>query len=487
MFRVIFSVITIVVLLSATNVFGSTIYVPKDFPTIQQAITASLDGDMILVDPGTYRSICYDGKKVTVKSNKGPSVTILDGHFSGAVVRFTNNEGQDSVLEGFTITNGSGELIGSDVYGGGVYCRGSSPIIRNNIIAGNSVEGCGAGIACCDKSSPTIVKNDIRDNFAGWGAGIYCRDYSSPLINSNNITGNVAAVWGGGIECIYYSDLLIINNIISGNSAEYGGGIYVYRIVLPTITNNTICNNSAVWYGGGIMCMGTSCDLTVTNTILWDNVAAKGKEVYLGSPPTYPSSLHISYSDVDGGKSSVHIDPQSTLAWGPGMIDADPIFVNSDAADFHLTWGSPCGNAAVETDPNLPSDDFEGDPRVAWGGVDMGADEFYTHLYHRGMVVPGGEVDIVLTGWPNMSTTVGRGSAVVEFPVSTCYGDLYLAAPIIKFYPGRIPANGVLVAPKTIPLSCIVGQEYPYQALAGALGWPNTELTNLMLLTVQAN
>ena len=31
-----------------------TIRVPKDYPTIQQAIDSSFDGDTILVSPGTY-------------------------------------------------------------------------------------------------------------------------------------------------------------------------------------------------------------------------------------------------------------------------------------------------------------------------------------------------------------------------------------------------------------------------------------------------
>jgi hypothetical protein len=133
--------------------FSATIYVPDDYTKIQDAIGASLGGDTIIVRQGTYlENIDFKGKAITVKSNDGPDVTIIDGGQPanpdfGSVVTFQNGEGPDSVLEGFKLTNGSGNLIGVYVRGGGICCvNSSSPTIMNNIIIGNSGDLQGGGV-----------------------------------------------------------------------------------------------------------------------------------------------------------------------------------------------------------------------------------------------------------------------------------------------------------------------------------------------------
>jgi len=52
-----------------------------DFRTIQRAINAATDGDVVLVAPGTYMEydIRFHGKAINVKSRAGPEVTIIDG------------------------------------------------------------------------------------------------------------------------------------------------------------------------------------------------------------------------------------------------------------------------------------------------------------------------------------------------------------------------------------------------------------------------
>ena len=68
--------ISLLVLIS-TN--AATIYVPDDYPTIQGAINAAVDFDTIIVRPGTYvENIDFAGKAITVKSEDGPDVTVID-------------------------------------------------------------------------------------------------------------------------------------------------------------------------------------------------------------------------------------------------------------------------------------------------------------------------------------------------------------------------------------------------------------------------
>jgi hypothetical protein len=108
-----------------TMLFAVTIHVPGDYPTIQAAIDAAAAGDTVLAAPGTYvENVDFLGKTVTLESGQGPGSTVIDGNQNGSVVSFLNAEGPDSVLEGFTITNGTGTLFevapgDFETYGGG--------------------------------------------------------------------------------------------------------------------------------------------------------------------------------------------------------------------------------------------------------------------------------------------------------------------------------------------------------------------------------
>ena len=397
---------------------ADTIHVPDNYSTIQQGIDAAVNGDSILVAPGTYvENISFYGKAIIVKGSSGPDVTIIDGNQVGKVVTFNNGEGKNSVLDGFTVTNGDGYQDG-----GGVYCIHASPTIKNNII-----------------------------------------------------TGNMVPKYGGGIHCSF-SQPVIENNTISGNTAEYGGGISCYDSS-PTITNNTISGNTANNDGGGIYC-GYNSSPIITNTILWGNSATTGAEIYIGTQSN-PSALIIIYSDVKGGKDSVHIEPGSALLWGPGMIDANPLFIDPANGDFHLTVPSPCkdtGDNSAVTELY----DFEGDPRITYGIVDMGADEFHRHLYCMGDMIPGGFVEVKLIGkaW---TKPVGLwfGFGILDLPLKTKWGDWYLEYPFIgPIDLGIMPPGGVLTLSGCLP-AAPAHYSIPMQALIGA------ELTNLCVLEIE--
>ena len=69
----------------------------------------------MLVTPGRYKGcIDFKGKRITVKSKDGPKVTIIDGDKKGSVVVFNSGEDNRSMLEGFTIHNGTGTVLPGD-------------------------------------------------------------------------------------------------------------------------------------------------------------------------------------------------------------------------------------------------------------------------------------------------------------------------------------------------------------------------------------
>ena len=504
MFKVILTIVISTALLS--SLYASTIYVPDDYATIQGAIDASVNGDTVIVRPGMYvENIDFVGKAITVKSDQGAVVTSIDGNQAGSVVTFQSSEDADSVLDGFTLTNGSGHSNGNYNFGGGISCDSSSPTISNNTISGNTANY-GGGVSCgygsptianntfsgnkaisfygggifCYQSSAPIIYNTLTGNTADWGGGISC-DKSSATVIGNTLIENAAQYQGGGIYCHESSDF-VSNNTIIGNTAIDGGGISCMFNSTTTITGNSIAGNSAASRGGGIHCFSLS-SATVTNTIVWDNNAQEGPEISVDNE-FYSSTLAISYSDVKGGQASVHVDQGCTLTWGPGMIDADPLFAETANHDFHLTWNSPCrdtGDSSVVTEPL----DFENDPRIVGTTVDMGADEFYYHLYHTGDVVPGDSVDLKIIGYPQAPVTFAWGQTIIDPPLSTQHGNLCIWPLVWSGFIGNVQSNGVLSMPVTIPSTWQAGDHAPLQALVGPWGGGWTKLTNLNVVTVE--
>ena len=139
--------------------FAATINVPGDYATIQGAINASVNGDVINIAPGTYyqSEIDPDGKAITIQGtlNKDESLaTTIDAQQDDGVFTITSGEGDGTVIKDLEITGGKGLNEGWGTVGGGIYLENSSPIIIGCTISGNTANY-GGGI-CCNNSSPTI-------------------------------------------------------------------------------------------------------------------------------------------------------------------------------------------------------------------------------------------------------------------------------------------------------------------------------------------
>jgi parallel beta-helix repeat protein len=271
----------------------------------------------------------------------------------GAIVAF---QGCDAVITGNSMLNNH-----ADMYGGAIHVRQWS----KGLIEGNRVEGndsaLGAGIHVTYISSPTIRDNLIRANTAGGlgGGGIYVYYYSSPPIEQNIITQNTSSN-GAGIAIHWESSPIVRNNLIYRNYS--GAGIQIVG-GSPAITHNTITHN----YYNGIDCR--SAGPIIENNIISSNERGYGIAVRYGSSPV------IRYNNIWGnstGGCGPDVPDQTGIN---GNITVDPGFVDPDANDYHLNYGSRCINSA---DPNLAFEgltDYDGDPRKLGRFADIGADE----------------------------------------------------------------------------------------------------------------
>jgi len=313
------------------------IAVPHDYPTIQEGIDAATSGDTVLVSPGIYfENIDFNGKNIAV-IGEDRETTIIDGNYSGSVVKFENGEDSTTVLVGFTIQNGY--AFGNNWNGGGgIYCDAANPTLSNLI---------------------------IKDNYGYNGGGIYSL-FSDQLIENIILKYNTAQSKGGGIA-ISSGNPVIVNSIIFNNYSDYGGGLYC--VGSPEINNVTIVDNIAN-KGGTITVQGGIPK--IINSIMRNDAP---EEIYFLSI----STLIINYSNIENGQTSYGGDSTATIIWGDGNIDADPFFTDPYNGVFTLQSTSPCIDSGH---PDLDGDGFtweiDPDDRDPDGTrIDMGA--FYHH------------------------------------------------------------------------------------------------------------
>ena len=234
---------------------AATLHVPADYPTIQSCIDAAVSGvDECNVAPGTYHeTINFLGKAITVRSSGGADVTTIDATgVGGSVVSCRSHEGPDSVLDGFTITGGTGTDLGGFTSGGGMYNNYSSPTVTDCKFSGNT--GRFGGAMSNYYGSPTVTNCTFSGNTATYyGGGMY--NYSgSPTVADCTVSGNTASAGGGGMYN-YYGSPTVSRCTFTGNTGYDGGGIYT-NSSSPTVTNCTFSGNIANSGKGGGMYNG---------------------------------------------------------------------------------------------------------------------------------------------------------------------------------------------------------------------------------------
>lgn len=250
--------------------------------TIQAAINITADqGDTVWVTNGTYTltNQITITNAITLQSVNGTNFTFINGNYPNTTNRCIYVNSNDSIIDGFTISNGfstSGSIDG----GGGVmlYYKGT---LRNCIIQGNicsnivSYSG-GGGVFLYRGGVITncvIVSNTVVDN---GGGGI--STYNGGIIRNSRIMGNTAALNSGGV-CLYSDasspESVITNCLVYGNMAitDQGGGLtasFKSRIVNCTIYNN-IATNYDHGQGGGVFVFAGG---SISDSVISNNIAA---------------------------------------------------------------------------------------------------------------------------------------------------------------------------------------------------------------------
>ncbi len=301
------------IILSATAslvIAGETLYVggiPGDYNNIQAAITATQDGDTIIVRDGVYTgqgnlNITTVGKDITIRSENGPENCTIDCEKQDRAFNFQSGVDENTIIDGFTIADGDNEGI---LLNGGV-------LVKNCIIENN-----GRGITSLTTSSVVHVEDTvIRNNVTtGSGAAIYFNNGGPHTITGSVISNNETTGAGGGVF-IQNSGLglTIEDTMISNNTSATGSGIYCTKTRMD-INKTTINSNTSSGNGGGLYMKENSL-VTMTNSNIIDNIA--GTPFALRATQDNPFALQEDQFFVCGDNSPASLDARLWKTPGKG-------------------------------------------------------------------------------------------------------------------------------------------------------------------------
>lgn len=330
----------LVVLLSqfiAAPASARTINVPDDYTTIQAAIDAAIDGDHVVLEPGTYieHDIWMFEKEITIRS-KDPhdenirALTVIDGWNYGSWGEpIFEIYGCDTttIISGVTMRGGKSD------YAGAIHVADSSGVsVREcNIIYCQAASG--GGISVGPNSSIIVDDCKLMFNEADTGAAISISRTDFPTIcRIQNCI--ISQNYGANEEGILKSDrpVEIRNCIISDNRWSDWGGTITLNGPGHRLINCTIVGNRGSRGSTGAVYLDYISEADIRNCIIRENYPSQITTLA-------PEGLTVEYSNVEGG-------------WlGVGNIDADPLFRAYRDFNYMLIPGSLCidtGDPALE-------------------------------------------------------------------------------------------------------------------------------------------
>jgi len=309
--------------------FAAILHVPADFSSIQDAVSASLDGDTVLCAPGTYHeSLLIEARSVVIASyfilghdTSFVTSTIVDcdPNLQQSRAVTIHHSHSDSVkIIGLTLRDG---FLDSDTYllrgGGGVYALNSTVILESNLITNNTARW-GAGVRF-DSSEAIVLNNTITMNTAlvsqgglrTWvgrlicegnqfvqnsGGGVYAGPASGILRNNvfigddNNHRYGAAHLTGASGLSID-STWIIEGNTFYHNYGGHSGGLYVASSDSVVVSGNFFEDNRAIYepnsynfgFGGGLSVLGCNNVTINDNQFIRNTAEGNGGAIYIGS------------------------------------------------------------------------------------------------------------------------------------------------------------------------------------------------------------
>lgn len=353
----------------------------RPWRTIQKAVNSAEAGSTIIVLDGNYYEHVYMPRgSLTVRAENQHGPLLVGSIGSNGISNVT--------IDGLQITNRVG---GGPVTKGIYFSYGNNFRIRNN-----RVFSCIGGGISLDQSDNLVIEWNITHSNAFWDVaqhsgisvyqprdvnrstaqagqtGIHIRNNTS--FSNQNLLNNPA--WGrptdgngivvddtrnltapSGNNLTYIKKIVVENNLCYFNG---GQGVHCYQSENVLIRNNTCYKNLISFDFGGEVSVVKSRNVNVINNILF---ARDGRYVNLQYEAT---NVRWDANLLHNGSS------HSGVTNGLGSVYANPHFENGS---FRLRASSPAINRGIESASSWYLD-VNGNPRLMFGVVDLGAVEF---------------------------------------------------------------------------------------------------------------
>jgi hypothetical protein len=329
---------SVLALLAAPTAFAGTINVPADYPTIQQAINAAVNGDVVKVAAGTFfENINFKGKAITVQGvgrrPQSSKWTLIDGSNGGPCVTMANGETPASVLKDLELRNGTGRLKSGKRYGGGLYLTNSASPTIDNVGIGFNTAYRGGGVYFDKACKPTFIDSLFANNWTankGSGGGVHA--IGTATFDTCRWAHNVAPNGTGGAVYLDGNDSVFIDCEVVDNYALYAGGIHVHGGA-PSITGTVFQQNdvtSAPVNGeGGGLYIGAGAKPWVSGNEFLDNKAHTGAGIYSydSSPSIVGNLIHdnTAFSTAKGFGFGAGV----ALGKSKGSLELNEIYYNT--------------------------------------------------------------------------------------------------------------------------------------------------------------
>jgi hypothetical protein len=321
------------------------------FKTIARAAKAALPSTTVFVAPGAYPG----GIKTTVSGTASGRIYFVSSTMWGARIvppaSSVNNTAWDN--RGDYVDIVGFEVDGSVSQGGtswlhGIYNGGSHDAIRSN-----HVHHIAKSVACTSAGGSAI------------GVDSYYHGVQSEVIG--NLVHDIGPAGCTFVQGIYISTSGSVKNNVVYRVAE--AAIHLWHDANNVIiTNNTVASShTGIVVGGGDFYYTAGPDdyTAVYDNIVYDN--------YYGISEVGSTGTHNTYRNNLVYQNTVNLTLKNGLT-ATGTVSAAPqlaSYTRTGTPDFHLTSTSPAIGKGTAT--NAYPTDFDGDPRNATTGYDIGA------------------------------------------------------------------------------------------------------------------
>ena len=213
--------------------------------SIQAAINGASPGDTIIVRDGTYIENVDVNKSLTIQSENGAELTIVQAANTSDDVFMVTAKHVN--INGFNVTGATGVGYRGIYLEGAAYGNLTSNIISNNW----------GGILLDDSNYGDIANNNVNSNANGGGIVLEYSRLNSITNNTANFNGNYGihlyhsnnndVTQNEALNNFAYGILLYDtedNDVISNNASDSNHGIGLYFLINCNLRNNNMSNNA---------------------------------------------------------------------------------------------------------------------------------------------------------------------------------------------------------------------------------------------------